>query len=225
MLTLALETSARIAGVAVLRDEALLASGATGEQQRTAAALAPLVRDAVSQAGIELGDIDLIAVTVGPGSFTGLRVGVTMAKTLAYCLKCEVLGIDTLEVVAHQMPENITSLWTVLDAQRQQLYAAQFQREADGSWRTAQPTQIADADEWIALLTPQTHVAGPGLQKLVGRLPEEIPVIPEEFWQPQAQAVGRLALTQYAVGSRDDLWRLAPLYFRLSAAEEKAAGM
>ncbi len=223
MLTLALETSARIAGVAVLRDATLLASGATGDQQRTAAALAPLVQDTIRQAGVELGQIDLIAVTVGPGSFTGLRVGVTMAKTLAYSLKCEVLGIDTLQTIAQQSPADVTSLWAVLDAQRQQLFAARFERQEDGSWRTAQPAQIIDADAWIALLTPQTHVCGPGLQKLLSRLPANTPVLPEEYWQPQAETVGRLAEADYAAGRRDDLWKLAPLYFRPSAAEEKAA--
>ena len=72
---------------------------------------------------------------------------------------------------------------------------------------------------------PDESVSGPGLQKLVGCLPEGIRVVSDELWQPQALAVGQLAHLHYAAGRRDDLWKLAPLYFRPSAAEEKATGI
>jgi tRNA threonylcarbamoyladenosine biosynthesis protein TsaB len=162
--------------------------------------------------------VQLIAVTIGPGSFTGLRIGVTMAKTFAYAVGAEVIGINTLAVLAEQAGASNQPLWTVMDAQRQELFAARW----DGAAATdAIDTRIISESDWLAMLAADDRVTGPALRKLQPRLPAGIEVVDASRWQPLASAVGTLAWRDYHAGRRDDLWRLLPQYYRLSAAEEK----
>jgi tRNA threonylcarbamoyladenosine biosynthesis protein TsaB len=221
LFVLALETSGHSAGAAVLRDGTLLAAEATQERERSAAALTPLVQRVAAGAGIALGEINLIAVTDGPGSFTGLRVGVTTAKTLAYALGCEVLAVDALRVIAEQSPADVDHCWAVIDAHRNQLFAARFERDPRGNWICRESTAIVDIDVWLTRLTADVHVCGPGLQRVLDQLPEHTPRVEAACWQPRAETVGVLALRDFAAGRRDDLWRLVPHYYRPSAAEEK----
>src|SRR5271163_2151267 len=94
---LALETSELTGSVAAAADGNVLAELQLDPQQRSAQSLAPAIRALLAQVGWQPADIDLLAVTIGPGSFTGLRVGVATAKVFAYACGAEVLGISTLE--------------------------------------------------------------------------------------------------------------------------------
>lgn len=227
-LVLALETSGRRGSVAVLREAAVLASGSIAPDERTAAALTPLIQRTLKDAGVDLADVKLVAVIDGPGSFTGLRVGVTTAKTLAYALGCEVIGLNSLDVIARQAVEQRgcaadATLWAVIDAQRQQLFAAAYQCDADGRLTQQHATAIVDNDKWLAGLSAGEYVTGPGLSRLQDDLPAGVQVVERELWEPTAEVVGKLAVEHFASGRRDDFWKLTPQYFRQSAAEEKAA--
>ena len=229
MLILALETSSQAGSVALLdcepvRDK-VLSQRQLPTDQRSAAALAQLTAEVLAEAGRRAEDVHLIAVTVGPGSFTGLRVGVTMAKTFAYAVGCECLGVDTLDVIAWQAAQHTQpsgELHAVLDAQRKELYVARFHWDADGPARTGE-NQIIAAEDWLSSLPAGTTVTGPGIDRLVDRLPAGVTAAPPHVRQPQAVTVARLAWREYQRGRRDDLWKLAPRYLRASAAEEKAA--
>jgi tRNA threonylcarbamoyladenosine biosynthesis protein TsaB len=166
--------------------------------------------------------VQLVAVTTGPGSFTGLRLGVTTAKTLAYAAGCEVLGVNTLETIASQAPLECSPLEVVLDAQRRQLFAGTLARGPGGelAWQTA--TRIIDADEWLAHRPADQWLSGPALEKLAPRLGPGTRLVDRRLWQPTAAAVGRLAWGHYRAGQRDHVFQLVPQYFRRSAAEEKA---
>ena len=124
MRILAIETTERIGSVAALNDARLLAEATLTSEQRTAQSLAPALVELLSRARWQAADVDLIAVTDGPGSFTGLRIGVTMAKTLAYAIEAKVLGINTLEVIAAQAPPSEAAVTAVIDAQPGQFYSA-----------------------------------------------------------------------------------------------------
>ncbi len=189
--------------------------------QRTAEALAPTLKRLLENTGWTPDSIDLVAVTVGPGSFTGLRIGVTTAKVLAYAVGAEVIAVNTLDVLAAQAPATMKSLWTIMDAQRQELFAAKYVFGQNGKYELERATFIIPQDAWLESLKADECVTGPALNRLAERLRGNVVTTPPETWQPMSEAVGHVAWRAYQTGQRDDLWRLAPNYYRASAAEEK----
>ncbi len=175
----------------------------------------------MTEAGWPAKSIDLVAVAVGPGSFTGLRIGVTTAKTFAYAVGAEIIGVNTLGVIAAQAPFSKQPLWAVLDAQRQELFVAKFIAQAAGEFEMVQDTSILAQDSWIAELKTGDCVSGPALKRLASKIPDDVTIVSDEHWQPMAVTVGQVAWQAYEKGQRDDLWKLHPLYYRPSAAEEK----
>jgi tRNA threonylcarbamoyladenosine biosynthesis protein TsaB len=233
---LALETTDLAGSVAVSDGSNVLLELELNPGQRSAQSLAPAIKSLLQQVGWQPAEVQLVAVTVGPGSFTGLRVGVTTAKTFAYTVGAEILGIDTLETIAAQRAGTSSSpasskneliidtslqLQVIFDAQRGDIVAGSFARSEDGWFRPIDKQRLISIDQWLADLRPGMAVTGPILNKLQSRLPPDIMVLEERYWHPRAAQVARLAARDYATGHRDDLWTLLPRYSRRSAAEEK----
>lgn len=221
----AVETSVRPGSLAALtasgNETALERFVELDPAQGTAQSLAPALRELLARVGWSPPSIDLVAVTTGPGSFTGLRIGVTTAKTLAYAVAAKVVGVNSLSAIATRVRVEHAPLWAIMDAQRHELFAAKFtvaqsdRAEADGE------TRIMTRADWLDELKTGDHVAGPALARLLPQLPTGVVVVPEDCWQPSADAVGRLAWQRYCAGRIDDVWTLSPAYYRPSAAEEK----
>lgn len=223
---LALETSGLSASVAVLDAGKVLAELKLNPQRRSAQLLAPGIRDLLGQVGWESREVNVVAVARGPGSFTGLRIGVVTAKTFAYAIGAELVAVNTLEVIADQarLEAPTPRLAVAMDAQRGEVFAASFMRSGgEGFGWQQNAAQVVDEGAWLASLVPGTAVSGPALVKLGERIPPHAILTPEDCWFPTAAGVGRLAARKHAAGQRDDLWKLAPLYLRASAAEEKRA--
>lgn len=223
---IAIETSGRYGSVAALEGEAGTAT-AVGQivlsgDERTAQAFAPALQKLLQDIGWTPASVDVVAVAVGPGSFTGLRIGVTTAKAFAYAVGAEVVGVNTLEALARQAPRSPAPLWTILDAQRQELFAAKLIADVEEGLRVDRETTILGQDTWLAELKAGDRVTGAALSRLVDRLPAGVEVVRTELWQPMAEAVGMVAWQAYENGQRDDVWKLVPNYYRVSAAEEKA---
>ncbi len=225
MRIIAIETSGRSGSVAALHGEAGDVSRVDEivlpTSERTARLLAPALRDLLNKVGWHAQSIELVAVTSGPGSFTGLRIGVTTAKTLAYAVGAEIIGVDTLDVLAAQAASATSRLWPIIDAQRQELFTAEFEVSQDGVPRRVGDTLVMKQEQWLVELRAGDRVTGPALRLLTASLPADVIVAPEELWQPTAAAVGQVAWRAYQAGQRDDVWKLLPNYHRLSAAEEK----
>lgn len=229
MLILAFDVSSAEGSVAVLDGRELLARESLNPAQRSAQSLAPAIRQVLERAGKEPRDVKLIATTIGPGSFTGLRVGVTMAKTLAYALRCDLIGLNTLDILAAQIPsELVTSpnvqIHAVLDAQRKELFVGRYQAAAgdeESPRRLAEETLILPGETWLQTLRGGDIVTGSGLARWKEKLPASVVTIPAEFHPPDAVTIGRLALQEYEQGRRDDLWTFSPIYIRPSYADEK----
>ena len=218
---IALETTERIGSVAALSGGKVLADQRLPPDQRSAGSLAAGLRDLLAAIGWQPGEIDLVATCIGPGSFTGLRVGVTTAKVLAYCAGADVLGVDTLEVIAAGCPEDVQAVSVAVDAQRGQVVAGAFQRDAQGWPVPTGAPQLLDIDAWLRSLPPEIVIGGPILHKIADRVPENVRMLDPQCWAPSAAVLARLAEHHYAAGHRDDLWKLVPRYSRRSAAEEK----
>jgi tRNA threonylcarbamoyladenosine biosynthesis protein TsaB len=241
---LALETTAVSGSVAAADGGGLLRELDLPPQQRSAQSLAPTIVQLLDHVAWKPQDVELVAVTIGPGSFTGLRVGVTTAKTFAYAVGAAILGIDTLETIAAGIGEEglesgeeragpspapaapvlaspSAKLHIALDAQRSDLITQTFSHAPDGWFRPEGPEKLLPADQWLKGLAPGDMIAGPVLGKLQTLIPPYLTVLPEALWHPRAMHVARLAARDAAAGRRDDLWRLVPRYSRRSAAEEK----
>ncbi len=218
---IALETSALRGSVAAFDGNNLLAAANLESTQRSAQSLLPALKLLLSDVGWSPSEVELICVCQGPGSFTGLRVGITAAKTMAYAVGCEVLGVNTLQVIAAQVETSQKTICATLDAQRGDLFSARFARSAEEIVVTTQETQIISADQWIDQLDTSLCLTGPGLKKIVARIPASCELSDASSWSPQAETLARVGWQQYQAGQRCDLWSLAPNYFRKSAAEEK----
>jgi tRNA threonylcarbamoyladenosine biosynthesis protein TsaB len=223
MKILAIETTGQSGSIALLDGTTLARKIMLPAAERSAKTLAPAIREILDAAGWRPADIRLIAVATGPGSFTGLRVGVTTAKTFAYAMRADVIGVNTLEVIAAQTPDDIERVSAVVDAQRKQVFVREFVRDSTRDFQPIADAAILDNDTWLAGINPATSVSGPGLEKLAAQIPAGVTIVAREYWSPRAATVGQLGWRRYRSGARDDLWRIVPQYFRPSAAEEKWA--
>ncbi len=221
MRILALETTERIGSVAAFDGDNVLICNDLSRDVQGAQSLAPGIRDLLDQVGWLPADVELVAVTQGPGSFTGLRIGLTTAKVFAYATGAALLGVDTLHVIATQTPDDVDDLAVAIDAQRGDLVVQRFRRNDRQQIVPIDTAALVSVDIWLEGLLPGMHITGPVLRKLTDRIPAGVEMVPSEYWPPKAATVARLAAQRYVAGERDDIWTLLPHYSRRSAAEEK----
>jgi tRNA threonylcarbamoyladenosine biosynthesis protein TsaB len=226
MLTLTIETATNPGSVAVLDGPDLLASHSLDTPQSTAKSLAPTIKSLFSKAGRSLPELQLVTLIAGPGSFTGLRIGVTTAKMLGYAIGCPVVAVNTLDVIARQVDSRQTDrLEAVMNAQRKQLFVRRYDLSA-GRWAAASDVSIQDIPTWIRDVEskPSIAITGPGLERI---RPEQLQsigqtgcqIVDASNWTPRAVTVARLGLERYERGEQDEIWTLTPAYYRKSYAE------
>lgn len=191
--------------------------------QRSAKVLIPALQQLLAASKIKASEIGTVAVAVGPGSFTGLRIGITAAKTIAYATGAKLVATSTLDVLALQTEGGAGSrVWAALDAQRGDLFVACY---AANDWKAlgeSDLTQLLAGDTWLAKLETGDTVIGPIVDRFADRLPPGIAMAKATQCQPQARTVAKLGLELAERGQLSDPFQLVPRYHRLSAAEEKA---
>jgi tRNA threonylcarbamoyladenosine biosynthesis protein TsaB len=156
--------------------------------------------------------LDAVIVSRGPGSYTGLRVGLMSAKTLAYATGCDLVAIDTFAAVAAQTPGGVVDV--IADAQQDKIYVQRF---VQGQ---SEELGIVAFSSWLEALSEGVMVGGPGLEIFASRIPPDR-LIPSEDWLPRPESLLRLGLDRFLRGERDDPFTVEPLYLRPSSAEEK----
>lgn len=222
-LTLGIETSSFGGSVALSRGRELLAQRDLDPSgRRHARTLVPEIHNLLQAAGRTAADLQLIAVSIGPGSFTGLRVGVVCAKTLAWAVGAKLVGVDTFLATASQSPPEVDRVQVVGDGQRGDLYVGRYRRDLTGDWSLDGAIGIAPADDWLAGLTATDVVSGPGLERHAEAAAARCRVLSRELWTPRAATIARLGQPPAVRGNTDDVWSLEPFYLRRSGAEENA---
>lgn len=214
------ETSSRTAQVALALGEELRGVRRLDEARRHARELVPALAALLAEQGWRPRDVQAILVSRGPGSYTGLRVGLMSAKTFAYAAGCAVLAVDTFAALALQAPAPVPRIDVLADAQQDKVYVQSFVL-AEEQWLPATELAIRHFADWLATREPSAWVTGPGLLKWAPRLPAETPRVDASFWETQPASLLRLGLARYRAGERDDPWTLEPLYLRPSSAEEQ----
>jgi tRNA threonylcarbamoyladenosine biosynthesis protein TsaB len=219
---LGLETSGLTGSIALDRDGVITQRELATAGRRHAQTLVAEMRDLLSEHGLRPAEVDAVAVGIGPGSFTGLRVGVVFAKTFAYAVRCRVRTVDTLAVVAHQAPAELSSVWIVSDAQRGDFFTARYDR-INAGWRRDDEIRLVHSATWLPTLSADDVVAGPAVSRIPADTTNARIIRDDWAARPTAAAVVAVAKPQLIAGESDDFWTLSPLYIRPSAAEEKLA--
>jgi tRNA threonylcarbamoyladenosine biosynthesis protein TsaB len=224
-LTVGLETSSRIGSIALLDGDRLVAERTLGETGRQHARTLIAELDVLlSDQSISPRDVGVVAVSIGPGSFTGLRVGVVCAKTWAFVTGCRLVAVDTFAAVIEGLPPTPSAAWVIDDALRGDVFAQKF--VANGSpravWKAEGPARLLPFETWIRETAPAQEVCGPGAAIWKSELESRwLDVAPSQFHRPTAAAVARIGARLAAEGISTDPFALVPLYIRRSAAEEK----
>ena len=228
MLTLAFETSAKAASVALTENGKLLGESYQNTGLTHSQTLMVMAEDLLKQCGRTVSDVTAVAVAEGPGSFTGVRIGVAAAKGFAWGRQLPCYGVSTLEAMAVSLGIYEGHICACMDARRSQVYNALFLVENGEITRITEDRAIALAD----LKTELEHIDGPIF--LVGdgavlthkTLNAEIPNLilpPEHRLHQRAVGVAILAERKQAAGETGDGNALSPNYLRLSQAERERA--
>jgi len=217
---LILETSTRRAVVALACGATLLETHYLEEPRRHARDLAPVSAELLRKHAWKARDLHAVIVTRGPGSYTGLRVGLMAAKTLSYATGCALIALDTFPVVAQQAPSGVVKVDVLGDAQQDKIYVQSFVRNGS-EMQAVDSLRIVSVGEWLSKRESQTWVTGPGVSAKARQLPDGLPLIEEDLRDPRPATLLEMGRRQFESGERADVFAVEPIYLRASAAEEQ----
>ena len=221
--SLALETSGRTGSVALARDGVVLAEEQFPHGLKHAVGIVPIIDGLCRALGWSPRDVDQVYVSVGPGSFTGLRVGVMVAKSLAFATGAKVVAVPTADVLARNAPPGWRHVAIVLDAKRDQVYAATFGNKGEVPV-VHEHAHVDDLASVLSRAPRPVHLIGEGIPYHRKFIPADNPgviVTEPELWQARAAAVVDVGSALSRRGQFTDPDLLAPLYIRRAEAEEK----
>ncbi len=227
MRILAMDSSGLVASVALVEEENLLAEYTMNLKKTHSETLLPMIDAIVELTGIDLSEIDAIAVSAGPGSFTGLRIGSATAKGLGFALKKPLISVPTLEGMAYHFPESDRLICPMMDARRKQVYTAIYRFE-DGKLTTVMEGCACSVEELIRKvneLNQEIIFLGDGAAMAREMIEEGVKVAhryaPLHMNRQRAAAVGARAFDLYREGQTQTAAEHAPVYFRKSQAERE----
>ena len=223
MLLLAFETSAKAASVALFDGEKLLAEQYQNTGLTHSQTLMVMAEDLLKQCGKTAQDVQAVAVANGPGSFTGVRIGVAAAKGFAWAAEIPIFGVSTLEAMARGLGIYDGYVCAVMDARREQVYNALFyvNRGVISRQTPDRAIALADLKNELMVLEKPIFLVGDGSILCYNTLQSDVPnlILPAE-WRLHQRAVG-VGLAALAQEKADDPAGLAPNYLRLSQAERE----
>ena len=216
-LILALDTATDKGSLALVSEDRVLLEYTLESHGTYLTRLMPGVAALLDQTGTNLIDLAAVAVSLGPGNFTGLRIGLATAKTLAWSLKCPLVPVPTMEVLAAQFPYHPNPIGVVMDAKRGEVFWGLFACPEDQPQVLEGPLRLAAADLPARLPRP-VLLTGPGLDVhlniLTAHLPPEITLVPPELRSLQAPTLARLARYRLQQGLTANPAQLVPTYLR-----------
>lgn len=225
MLILSIDTATPVAGVALVDDKKTYYEALANTGYKHSRTLLQMIDVSFQQTGYSLAEVDAIAVTTGPGSFTGLRIGLATAKGLALAAGKPIIGIPTLDAIAHNISWRPDLICPILNARKGEVYTSFYQGERRlTDYQALSPENLVRMANQVMEQTGETTVTflGDGVNEYRSILFESLGdalVSPPEYWLPRVSAVGILAAGRWLNGQLDDLFSLIPTYVRQSEAE------
>ena len=226
MRILAFETSAKAGSVALADDKTLLAESYQNTGLTHSQTVMVMAQQVLENCGLTAQDVDAVAVAAGPGSFTGVRIGVAAAKGFAWGRQIPCYGVSTLEAMALQLGADRGCVVPVMDARRSQVYNAIFRAGPEGLTRVTEDRAISLEELATELknLEKPVFLVGDGSVLCYNMLKDAVPGLilpPEHRMHQRAAGVALAALAEIARGAAGDAAALQPNYLRLSQAERE----
>ena len=224
MKVLGIDTSAVVCSVALISDDVVLSSKTVSDGLTHSETLLPLIKEILEEGDISVSDLDAIAVSHGPGSFTGLRIGISAVKGLAVSSNIPCIGVSTLEAMAmNALDQEGAIVSPVMDARRGEFYNAIFQVRNHSLVRLCEDRAIHGekiADELFAF--EKVLILGDGAEKFIQQNPQfsEYIASPEILYQ-SGTSVARLGILHVKNGVVFSCNELSPKYLRLPQAERE----
>jgi tRNA threonylcarbamoyladenosine biosynthesis protein TsaB len=230
LLLLAIDSATPVAGVALLEDQRLLKEEFSNYRKTHAETLMPMVDRVLRECRCRVADLDGIAISAGPGSFTGLRIGLATAKGLCLGSGKPLVGVSTLEMLAANIGGSETLVCPVLDARKNEVYAAMYLVK-NGQPQSIYPPSALAPERLVEIIRETASrlgisscilvgdalpTYGDYLQNSLGDVARQAP--PHLAW-PRASALATLAMEKLKKGQIEDFFTLRPSYLRLSEAE------
>lgn len=226
MKVLAIDTSSVVATCAVLDEEKLLGEYTLNQDMTHSERLIPMVKTLMDSLKLKPENIDLFAGSVGPGSFTGLRIGLATIKGLAHVVDKSVIGISTLEALAFNVPFDGVVI-PIMDARRDRVYTGIYRWENGKLINIMKPT-ILNIDELLDTVDPNYEKVlfnGDGTLVFKDRIDEKLKekalYAPISLNMAKASSIGELALLKWEEGSEENYFKLSPDYLRESQAQRQ----
>ncbi len=227
MITLTFDSTAKIASVAVSDGERILASYSINNGLTQSELLLPMAESVLASLGLTFDDIELIGCSVGPGSFTGVRIGTALVKGIAFGRNIPCASVSTLEALAENLAGLDGIIVPVMDARRSQLYCAVFEYSGDEMIRHTEDMAISIselADRLRSYCGRQIYLVGDGYAVAMRELSAlGIPLCktPDSLRDESAASVAKLAVRMHALGKvTSDLLHM-PTYLRVPQAERE----
>ena len=216
MVILGIEAATRVASVAVVSDEKILAEISQEAKLTHSETLLPQIELALKIARVET--VDAVAVSIGPGSFTGLRIGLATAKSLAYAWQTKIIGVPTLQAISYHFPTSNAVIIPMLDAQKNRAYFQKLKR-----CQPLSEIEVKNIDEIVTgagEIDSEVFLCGEVLHKIKVDLPPNVKFAPLNCKMPRAVNVAMCGKDLIDTGKISNVMNMEPLYIRRSEAEE-----
>ena len=231
-LILAVETSGRLGSVAIAVGRQILAETAFSGPMRHSSEVFPAICSLLKRFGKKPKQIEHIYISVGPGSFTGLRIAVSIAKIMHLANSTKIVAVDTLDVIAanaddyiRQEKTDVEHIAVILDAKRGQFYTAVYEQTSDNIWKKIFPDSLMTASQFLDRFAGKAKpvwLLGEGLVYYTDKFKAEgIRFLDENYWTPRAEKVHTLGWKMACEGQFADPLTLQPKYLRKPEVTEK----
>lgn len=224
---LALDTSTDTASVAVLQDDTILHEESFNYDKRHSQMLVPMIEHALQWVNMSVKNIDLWAVDIGPGSFTGLRIGCAVIKALSHVTDKPIAGIISLDALAADVSLTCYPVYPLIDAQQQNVYTARYIWQGYHMFRESE-YMVLPISEFKTIALKEAAIVFTGPASIVYRydlqndLGSRAIFASNYHCMPKASIIGALGLDKVRSGEVKDYVSLLPFYMRKSQAEVKA---
>ncbi len=214
-LLLAIDTATRFAGLALYDGDTVRSEASWLSHNNHSVELMPALVRMLDQQGVGARDLAAVGVAIGPGSFTGLRIGLSVAKGLVQAQEIAILGVPTLDILASQHAEQRRPIWAVIRAGRGRLCAAHYHRRR-GRWRQRGELHLTKLKGLIELLTGRCLVCGELSRDEIAYISEraeaDVAFATPSHAMRRPACLAELAWERWQRGERDDLATLSPIY-------------